>query len=244
MTEGTRSLDLGALDALTELAEGLAAEWVPRARRSTTAGQERAVLRLFGVQGLDRAGRPLAGEAVDRYVASHPVRLGGGIALPFAMAMIEYDLTPQDLAIDVANGKVDLAMEADLLREPDRRAVAEDEARRLAEAALDRIDANRTARRELIDVLGDPSRPWMGASVGQPIVTSGRQEATNLVAAGADIVRVRVPAGRELTERLHDVGVDVEGWGPEFASRTRGSSDDEQAPVGSQRGLALLRSAV
>ena len=58
--------------------------------------------------------------------------LGGGIALPFAMALLEYDLEPQQLALDVASGAVDLALEAELLREPDRRAVAEAEATRLA----------------------------------------------------------------------------------------------------------------
>ena len=53
----------------------------PRSRRPgarppptfTTVGQERAILRLFGVTGVDRAGRPLAAEVVDRYLAPDPV---------------------------------------------------------------------------------------------------------------------------------------------------------------------------
>ena len=59
-------------------------------------------------------------------------------------------------------------MEGELLRQADRRAVAEEEARRLADAAIERIDANRTARRELLGVLGDPARPWIGASIPDP----------------------------------------------------------------------------
>ena len=51
-----------------------------------------------------------------------------------------------ELALDVASGAVDLGLEAALLAEPDRRRREED-ARRLARAAIDRIDANRTARR-------------------------------------------------------------------------------------------------
>ena len=47
------------------------------------------------------------------------------------MALLEYDLDPQQLALDVASGAVDLALEAELLRESDRRAVAETEATRL-----------------------------------------------------------------------------------------------------------------
>ena len=85
---------------------------------------------------------------MERYLAPDPRRLGGGIALPFAMAMAEYDLAPMELAREIAAGNVDLGLEAELLAEPDRRAIAVADATRLAGAALERVDANRTARRE------------------------------------------------------------------------------------------------
>ena len=100
--------DLGPLDRLAERAETLAGAWAARARASTTVGRERALLRMFGVSGLDAAGRPLAWAVVDRYLGGGPGRLGGGIVLPFAMALAEYDLDPQRLALDVASGAVDL----------------------------------------------------------------------------------------------------------------------------------------
>ncbi len=233
------TLGLGGLDRLVELADALADTWAVRASRSTTPARERAVLRLFGVHGLDQSGRPLAGEAVERYLAGHPDRLAAGLALPFAMALLEYDLGAQQLALEVASGRVDLALESELLRHPDRRAMAEQETRRLAVAALDRIDANRTARRELIDLLGDAHWPWLGASLAEPNVDEARPEAGRLAAGGADAIRVRVPAGRELADRLHDAGVDL----PEWRARDVPHQDsiDELAPAGSQRGLAALR---
>src|SRR5919112_4496069 len=115
--------DLGPLDRLIDRAETLAGAWAGRARASTTVGRERALLRMFGVSGLDAAGRPLAWAVVDRYLAGGRGRLATGIALPFAMALAEYDLDPQRLALDVASGAIDLGMEAALLRETDRRAV-------------------------------------------------------------------------------------------------------------------------
>ena len=115
------SAEWGPLDRLVQRAESLAGAWGARARASTTTGQERAILRLFGVHGLDHGGRPLAGTTVDRWLAGDPGRLAGGIALPFAMALVEFDLEPQELAMDVASGNVDLALEAELLREPGRR---------------------------------------------------------------------------------------------------------------------------
>src|SRR5438876_2610513 len=168
--------DLGPLDRLAERAETLAGAWAARARTSTTVGRERALLRMFGVSGLDSAGRPLAWAALDRYLGGGPGRLSGGIALPFAMALAEYDLDPQRLALDVASGAVDLALEAALLREVDRRAIAEEEARRLIASAIERIDANRTARAELIDVFGESRRPWAGASIGEPDLAGALDE--------------------------------------------------------------------
>jgi len=100
--DAARSSALGPIDRVVERAETLAGAWSARARASTTIGQERAILRLFGVHGIDRSGRPLAGAAVDRWLASAREGLGGGIALPFTIAMLEYDLEPQQLALDVA----------------------------------------------------------------------------------------------------------------------------------------------
>jgi len=163
-------------------------------------------------------------------------RLASGIALPFAMALLEYDLGPQELALDVASGAIDLGMEAELLLESDRRATAEQEAGRLAEAAIDRIDANRTARRELIALIGDTPRPWVGGSLSETAVDAALREAAALVGASADLVRVRVPVGRELADRLQSAGVEL------GSKQARAISDP--TPIGSQRGLAQLREAL
>ncbi len=205
------------------------------------------MLRLFGVTGLDRAGRPLAGAAVDRWLTGTREGLGGGIALPFAMALLEYDLEPQQLALDVASGAVDLALEAELLREPDRRAVAEAEATRLAGVAMERIDTDRIARRELQDLLGEARRPWLGTTLAEPDLDGALDEVEDLAMAGYDLLRVEVPMGRELADRLHDAGVDVPEWQPrDRAGRPTavvGSDGDgtELAPTGSQRALSRLR---
>ncbi len=235
----------GSLDRLRATAELLAGSWGARARASTTVGQERAILRLFGVHGLDTAGMPLAGSAVNRWLAGGPDTLAAGIALPFAMALLEYDLEPQQLARDVASGAVDLALEMVLLREPDRRAVAEVEATRLANAAIERIDAERTVRHETIAMLGDPPRPWLGATLRQPDEDVALEEAVALVGAGLDLIRIEVPIGRELAGRLSAAGRDVPEWHPREGARgaaTREPSDP--APIGSQRALAELRTVV
>jgi hypothetical protein len=238
MTGGTELLD--GLDRLADRAESLAGAWAGRARASTTIGRERAQLRLLGVRGLDAAGKPLAWSALDRYLGTRSTRLGGGISLPFAMALVEYDLAPQRLAMDVASGAVDLAMEAELLREADRRALAEEEARRLGLAAVERIDANRTARHELLAVLGDPPRPWIGATIPDSEIEQAIRTAHEAIDAGADLVEVEVPIGRELADRLRDAGLEAPVWRPRDSDLH--SEDATRAPTGSQRALAALRS--
>ncbi|HLO35292.1 MAG TPA: lysine 5,6-aminomutase subunit alpha, partial [Candidatus Deferrimicrobium sp.] len=233
--------DLGPLDRILDRAETLAGAWAARARASTTVGRERALLRMFGVSGLDAAGRPLAWAVVDRYLGGGPGRLGGGIVLPFAIALAEYDLDPQRLALDVASGAVDLGLEAALLREPDRRAIAEEEARRLVGAAIERIDANRTARAELIAVLGEPHRPWIGAAIGEPDLAGALHEARLAVDAGADLLQIEVPIGRELSERLQRAGRDAPVWQPRSSVAPADPDLLDQAPSGSQRALASLR---
>jgi hypothetical protein len=238
------SSPLRGIDRVLALAEPLAGAWAARAHAATTVGRERATVRLFGVSGLDRQGRPLAWSVVDRWLASEGVTLGSGIALPFALAMIEYEQSAQEVALDVASGAIDLGLEAKMLLEGEPRANTEAEALRLGRAALERIDANRTARRELIDVLGDAATPWLAGEVGVTSTLEAIGEAARLVLGGADLVRVAIPTGRELAMRLLDLGLEA----PDAKlGESLGQAPDEDvpgSPAGSQRGLGSLRSTL
>jgi beta-lysine 5,6-aminomutase alpha subunit len=233
-----------AFEELRARAIAIASAWGATASTFTTVGQERAVLRLFGVGGLDRAGRPLAAEVVDRYLAPDPRRLGAGIALPFAMAMAEYDLRPQELALEVAAGNVDLGLEAELLVEPDRRAIAVANASALARSALERVDANRVARRELLGLLGDPRRPWVGMTLASPAIVDALDEARRAIDEGVELIRVDVPPSRELADLMTRAGQTLDPWHAAPSSRGGLDAHDPQGPpipTGAQRALSVLR---
>jgi hypothetical protein len=218
---------------LRERAEMIAAPLRAAAAAQTTLACERAMLRLFGVGGLDRDGRPLALEVSERLAALGPARLGGGISLPFAAAADEYDLEPQALALEIAHGNVDLGLEAELLREPERRAAAERRVREWLASAWQRFDANRVARAELRQLLGDMAATPIGVELAEATAGEAAEAAARLVAAGADAIWVRVPRDRELRRGL---GEELE---PADATQPT-----RLAPAGSQRGLALLREAL
>src|SRR3954466_2972412 len=188
--------DGSTFEDLREGATEIASSWGATAAGFTSLGQERAILRLNGATGPHRGAPPLAAEVVSRYLGPDPRRLGGGIALPFAMAMAEYDLAPQELALEIAAGHVDLGLEAELLAEPDRRAVALANAAALARSAMERVDANRTARRELLTVLGDSARPWVATTLVSPAIVDALDEARRAIDAGVEVIRVEVPPSR------------------------------------------------
>ena len=205
-----------------------------RARGQTSLACERAVLRLCGVSGLAAGGRPLALEVVDRLGGAGPGALGRGVGLPFALASIEYGLDPRQLALDVAAGYINLATEGELLGEEAVRREAQRMLQGWLAGAFERFDANRTARRELIAMLGEPPEPWIGCDVGAFDAREAASEAAALVTSGADLLRVRVPRDAELRR------------GPREAS---GEGDwpvgpAAPPPAGSQRGLSLLRAAL
>ena len=162
----------GRLDRLVELAETLAGAWGARpTHRRRSARSVPSCGSAASTAWIGPAGRwpARSWSATSRVV---PIGSPAGILLPFAMALLEYDLPPLELALDVASGAIDLALEAELLRQPAQREAATREARRLIGSAFARIDANRTARLEVLDVLGELPRPWFGSSLQEPAAGS------------------------------------------------------------------------
>ncbi|MFI5255233.1 MAG: lysine 5,6-aminomutase subunit alpha TIM-barrel domain-containing protein [Candidatus Limnocylindrales bacterium] len=229
----SRAPDLAAQARdLRAAAAALAASLHAVARTQTTPACDRAVLRLFGVAGLDRAGRPLAAEVVDRFGAGGPAGPWGDIGLPFAVAAAEYGLTPAELAQDVAAGNIDLRLEAELLADRGRRAQAEALIGAWVAGAWERFDAQRTARQELLGLLGETPLPRFGLELAGLRAGEVAAAVRGVVAGGADLLQVPVPVDRELRRGL---GEDVDRQGAD--------EDPAVAPAGSQRGLALVRAA-
>jgi hypothetical protein len=213
------------VESIRRQAADLAAGLSKTARRSATIAQERAVLRMLGVDGLDLEGRPLAASLAERYCGSDPARLAHGVILPFVVAMLEYDLPARELALEGVRGAVDLCLEAELLDRPDRLAGAERLASQLLGSAFARFDANRTAAREMREVLGVSDEPWLAVALRASEVESAAGETRAVVDAGADVVQIRVPASWEFAEARRQVGLGTSDLF-EFEDRVRDRKGD------------------
>jgi hypothetical protein len=232
------------VDLVRQKAADLGVRLARESRRSASIAQERAILRMLGVDGLDHLGRPLAASVSDRYAGADLDRLAAGVLLPLTVAMLEYELPPRELALEVASGAIDLQLEAELLERPDRRLVAEQRATALFQAAVARIDANRTATREMREVLGLPPEPRLGVAVRSSEVEPAAAEVRSLVGQGAGVVEIRVPTSWELSEVRRQAGMD---GGTAFGSRVAGSSGGgrpgREPDSGSAKGLGRGRTA-
>jgi hypothetical protein len=226
--EGSRRELDGAIRDLRERAAALAAAQHAQPA-TTTHAIERATLRMLGVNGVDRDGNPLAAVVVERLAEGGPQELGGGIGLPLAATASARGIGIQEAAVGVATGAIDLAIEAQFLQHPDRRAAAEELLEDWTAEAFQRVDANRTARREISDALGLRDYPWLCARIEGFALDQAIAEAREFVAAGADALIVRVPRGRELVVGTGEPGVE------------RMEREMDPPPAGSQRGLADLR---
>ena len=180
---------------------------------------------MLGVDGLDRAGRPLSASLAERYCGSDRGRLARGVILPFVAALLEYDLPARDLALDVAAGAIDLGLEAELLERPDRLAATEKRASAMIDAALTRFDANRTVSRDMREVLGLPEQPWLGVALQATETLSAVAEIRGLVDGGADVIAVRVPASWEFAEARRHAGLETSDLF-EFEDRARDRKGD------------------
>ena len=168
-------------------------------------------MRMLGVDGLDRSGKPLAAQVVERFCGDDPACLARGIVLPFVVAMLEYDMPARELALDVASGHVDLVLESELLDRPERREAAVSRARETLASTLARFDENRTAAHDMRDVLGMPDEPWLGIALKSAEVEAAAAETRAVIRDGADLVRIRVPASWELAQARRAAGLEVPG---------------------------------
>ena len=89
-----------------------------------------------------------------------------------------------------------------------------------------------------------PRARGSGTTLSEPDLDGALDEVVELATAGYDLLRVEVPIGRELADRMHDAGLEAPEWQPRDRAGRMIAADREEgdpAPTGSQRALARLR---
>ena len=204
-------LDVKRIDRCRECANDIADQIMEQVRSVTTTTCERTVLRLLGVDGVDRAGVPLPNVVVD--MAHRAGLLANGIATYVARVVASTGLSPQQAAEKIACRQLDLASFGPVPGDCDRSAVSG-----AVTASLDRIRENVARRREYLSKLGPGTEPLLYVIVATGNIYEDVEQAQSAAKAGADIIAVIRSTAQSLLDYV-PYGATTEGYGGTFATQ-------------------------
>ncbi|HEY3363575.1 MAG TPA: lysine 5,6-aminomutase subunit alpha [Symbiobacteriaceae bacterium] len=177
----------------------------------TTTSTERAVVRLFGVEGKGLDDVPLANLIIES------IQDGGGMdkgaAYWFCNAVARHSVEPQELAAAVGAGKVNL-VEVELVDEGRVREMAA----LLARESLKKIRQNRQTRQAFTDQWGERPTPWLYIIVATGNIYEDVVQAQNAARQGADVIAVIRSTAQSLLDYVPE-GATTEGFAGTYATQ-------------------------
>ena len=202
----------------------------------TTVSTERAILRLFGVDGVDADGVPLPNAVIDNIRAGE-TPAGSTLAVPtgrgegagagrargnplsrgaaywLCNAMLRLELSAQEVAEEVGKGKLNLTE----VKPVDEGAI-HDLAYSMAETAAVKIRSNKQEREERVARLGDPVTPWLYIIVATGNIYEDVVQARAAVKQGADVIAVIRSTAQSLLDYV-PYGPTTEGFAGTYATQ-------------------------
>ena len=180
--------------------------------RHTTVATERAICRLLGIDGVDAVGVPFPNIIVEQLQSDD--RLAVGAAFMLGNAMVNLNLSPQEIAERVSAGEINLK---DIPVTDDLDALKKTVTSR-AEKSVKQIAENRRHRDEMIKKYGDKTEPYIYVIVATGNIYEDITQAVAAVKQGADIIAVIRTTGQSLLDYV-PYGATTEGFGGTYATQ-------------------------
>ena len=172
---------------------------------------ERTIARLLGVDGIDEVDRPLPNVVVNQ------IRSGGGLETGIAYwignAMVATGKGPQEIAEAVGHGSLNL-----LELPAQNRSEIEAVITRKAEEMVELIRNNRNKREQMIETIGEGSKPYLYLIVASGNIYEDVVQAQAAVRQGADIIAVIRSTAQSLLDYV-PYGPTTEGFGGTYATQ-------------------------
>ena len=177
----------------------------------TTVAVERTLCRLIGIDGVDANAVPLPNVVVEElrektYWAKAPCFFLGN-------AIVETGLTPQQIAEQIAAGKLDITRSA-VCTAAEREAALKP----YIDASIAKVAANRQRRENYIATIGEGPRPYLYVIVATGSIYEDVVQAQAAARQGADIIAVIRTTGQSLLDYV-PYGATTEGFGGTFATQ-------------------------
>lgn len=204
------NLDDAKVAQAREVAGSIAAHIQAFINEHTTVSVERAVVRLFGIDGVDSEGVPLPNLIVEDITRGGG--LSRGVAYYIANACVALQAVPQQVAEQVAQGRISLT------KLPDQGLATLKAAETLADGAVAWVAARRKERALLLTELGEGPQPWLYVIVATGNIYEDVTQARAAARAGADIIAVIRTTGQSLLDYV-PYGATTEGFGGTYATQ-------------------------
>ena len=205
------NLDAKVVDSARQHAANIAHDMQDFIDRHTTVSTERTIVRLLGIDGVDEVDNPLPNVVVDHIKEAGA--LPTGAAYLIGNAIVQTGKTPQEIAEEVAVGKLNL------MELPTCSVEEAGEALKPAiKATFERIDMQKAKRQEYLNTIGEGKEPYIYVIVATGNIYEDVIQAQAAARQGADIIAVIRTTAQSLLDYV-PYGATTEGFGGTYATQ-------------------------
>ena len=204
-------LDFNKVAQARQLAKNIADQVQGFVEQYTTVAVERTLCRLMGIDGVDANQVPLPHVVVD--TLKEKGVLSEGALFFIANAMIQTGLTPQQIAEQVAENKLDITK----VVTRDRKRIAET-LQPVVDENVNRIRARHDRRDHYLNTIGEGPKPYLYIIVATGNIYEDVIQAQAGARQGADVIAVIRTTGQSLLDYV-PYGATTEGFGGTFATQ-------------------------
>ena len=205
------NLDQKVVDSARQHAANIAHDMQEFIDRHTTVSTERTIVRLLGVDGVDDVDTPLPNVVVDQIKDAGA--LPTGAAYLMGNAMVQTGKTPQEIAEDMAEGKLDITMLPTCTQEE-----AAEELKPVINKTFEKIDAQIAKRKEYLSTIGEGPEPYIYVIVATGNIYEDVVQAQAAARQGADVIAVIRTTAQSLLDYV-PYGPTTEGFGGTYATQ-------------------------
>ena len=204
-------LDFTKVEYARGLAKKIADQVQEFVEQYTTVAVERTLSRLMGIDGVDENQVPLPNVVVD--TLKEKGVLSEGVLFFIANAMIQTGLKPQQIAEQVAEGKLDITK----VVTRDQKKIAET-LQPVIDENVNKIRARHDRRDHYLNTIGEGPKPYLYIIVATGNIYEDVVQAQAGARQGADVIAVIRTTGQSLLDYV-PYGATTEGFGGTFATQ-------------------------
>ena len=205
------NLDPKVVDSARQHAANIAHDMQEFIERHTTVSTERTIVRLLGVDGVDDVDTPLPNVVVDQLKEAGALPTGAAYCI--GNAIVQTGKTPQEIAEEMAEGKLDITKLPTCSQEE-----ASEALKPSIKATFEKIDMQKAKREEYLKTIGEGPEPYIYVIVATGNIYEDVIQAQAAARQGADIIAVIRTTAQSLLDYV-PYGPTTEGFGGTYATQ-------------------------